>query len=111
MVVAARPHLEEAPLTAPSGGPAETAPEPPRARRWRPDPWSLLAVPGLLVLLAFFGSALWFVIPLFLYWVCRLWLFAHRGHVQEDPIVFAIKDRASYVIGALVALTMLLATL
>lgn len=62
MVVAARPHLEEAPLTAPSGGPAETAPEPPRARRWRPDPWSLLAVPGLLVLLAFFGSALWFVI-------------------------------------------------
>lgn len=56
-------------------------------------------------------SVLWLVVPLFLYWVSRLWLFGHRGKVQDDPIVFAIKDPASYIIAALVALTMLLATI
>lgn len=54
---------------------------------------------------------LWLVVPLFLYWVSRLWLFGHRGKVQDDPIVFAIKDPASYVIAALVAVTMLIAKL
>ncbi|HEY0304466.1 MAG TPA: hypothetical protein VGC44_05820, partial [Longimicrobiales bacterium] len=54
---------------------------------------------------------LWLVVPLFLYWVSRLWLFGHRGKVQDDPIVFAIKDPASYVIAALVAATMVIATL
>jgi hypothetical protein len=56
-------------------------------------------------------SALWLVVPLFLYWVSRLWLFGHRGKVQDDPIVFAIKDPASYIIAVLIAAVMLLATL
>ncbi|HET9439147.1 MAG TPA: UbiA family prenyltransferase [Longimicrobiales bacterium] len=56
-------------------------------------------------------SALWLVVPLFLYWVSRIWLFGHRGKVQDDPIVFAIKDPASYVIAVLIAAIMVLATL
>ncbi len=56
-------------------------------------------------------EVLWLVVPLFLYWVSRLWLFGHRGKVQDDPIVFAIKDPASYAIAALVAATMVIAKL
>jgi 4-hydroxybenzoate polyprenyltransferase len=44
---------------------------------------------------------LWLICPLALYWVSRLWLLAHRGQVDEDPIVFALRDRTSYLVGAL----------
>ena len=40
------------------------------------------------------------VCPLLLYWISRIWLIAHRGQMHSDPIVFALKDRASYFIGA-----------
>jgi 4-hydroxybenzoate polyprenyltransferase/phosphoserine phosphatase len=39
--------------------------------------------------------------PLLLYWVSRVWLIAHRGQMHDDPIVFAVKDPASYLVGAL----------
>jgi len=48
--------------------------------------------------------------PLLLYWVSRVWLIAHRGKMHDDPIVFALKDRASYVVGALTLLVLWLAT-
>jgi len=48
--------------------------------------------------------------PLLLYWVSRVWLLAHRGEMHEDPIVFAIKDRASYVVGFLILLVLWLAS-
>jgi 4-hydroxybenzoate polyprenyltransferase/phosphoserine phosphatase len=41
------------------------------------------------------------VCPLLLFWISRVWLIAHRGQMHDDPIVFAIKDRVSYLIGAL----------
>lgn len=56
-------------------------------------------------------EVLWTIVPLFLYWVSRLWLFGHRGKVQDDPIVFAIKDPASYIVAGLVMAVMLVATL
>jgi 4-hydroxybenzoate polyprenyltransferase len=43
-------------------------------------------------------SILWLVVPLMLYWSSRLWLLADRGEIDEDPLLFATKDRASYVI-------------
>lgn len=46
---------------------------------------------------------LWALVPLLLYWVSRVWLIAHRGHMHDDPIVFAIRDRASYAVLALAA--------
>jgi 4-hydroxybenzoate polyprenyltransferase len=45
---------------------------------------------------------LWLMCPLLLYWVSRLWLLAHRGDLNEDPIVFAVYDEISYLIGILV---------
>ncbi len=48
--------------------------------------------------------------PLLLYWISRVWLFAHRGFMHDDPIVFALKDRVSYCIGALTLGVVWLAT-
>lgn len=52
---------------------------------------------------------LWLICPLMLYWVSRVWLLAQRGQMNQDPIVFAIKDRVSYVLGAIAAGVMMLA--
>jgi 4-hydroxybenzoate polyprenyltransferase len=39
--------------------------------------------------------------PLFLYWITRLWFKANRGEVPQDPVVFALTDRTSYIAGIL----------
>ena len=61
---------------------------------------------------AFYGEAklLWFVLPVLFYWLTRMWIIAHRGEMIEDPIVFTIKDRVSYVALAIIILTMLAAS-
>jgi len=41
---------------------------------------------------------LWLICPLVLYWITRVWLLVHSGHLDEDPVVFAIRDRVSLVI-------------
>jgi 4-hydroxybenzoate polyprenyltransferase/phosphoserine phosphatase len=53
---------------------------------------------------------LWLICPLLLFWMSRVWLLAHRGQMHEDPVVFAIGDRASYVVGAAVALVLFVAS-
>ncbi len=30
---------------------------------------------------------LWLICPLLLFWISRMWLLAHRGEVDEDPIL------------------------
>ena len=52
---------------------------------------------------------LWLGLPILLYWLGRVWLLAHRGLVHEDPLLFALRDRASYVAGVAMALTIWLA--
>lgn len=47
------------------------------------------------------AERLWFLLPLMLYWISRIWIFAARGTLHDDPVVFAIKDRVSYVVLAL----------
>jgi len=49
------------------------------------------------------------VCPLLLYWISRVWLIAHRSQMHDDPIVFALRDRASYVVGALTFVVLWLA--
>jgi 4-hydroxybenzoate polyprenyltransferase len=46
---------------------------------------------------------LWLLCPLALYWVSRLWLLARRGAVDEDPVLFALRDPPSWLVGALAA--------
>jgi 4-hydroxybenzoate polyprenyltransferase len=40
---------------------------------------------------------LWLICPLLLYWITRIWFFAKRGALHEDPILFALKDRVSWI--------------
>lgn len=54
-------------------------------------------------------KALWLGCPLILYWMSRLWLFAQRGKLRGDPLLFALSDRMSYFCIALLALVMYLA--
>jgi len=41
---------------------------------------------------------LWIVFPALLYWISRVWLLACRGQMNEDPVLFALKDVPSYFI-------------
>lgn len=52
---------------------------------------------------------IWLACPLLLYWICRAWLLAHRGLMHDDPIVFALKDRCSWLIGVVLATVFILA--
>ncbi|MCY4043487.1 MAG: UbiA family prenyltransferase [Cellvibrionales bacterium] len=45
---------------------------------------------------------LWVACVILLYWISRMWLLAHRGEMDDDPIFFAIKDKASLITAVLV---------
>ena len=75
---------------------------------------------AILVLSLYFNSSdvkqlythiwpLWLVCLSLLYWLSRIWLLAKRNQLSEDPIVFAFKDRVSILVGAIVAILMLIA--
>lgn len=48
------------------------------------------------------GVFLWLVIPTMFYWIGNIWIEAGRGAVHDDPIIFALKNRASLASGAFV---------
>jgi 4-hydroxybenzoate polyprenyltransferase len=52
---------------------------------------------------------IWFLCPLLLYWIGRMWLVAHRGRMRDDPVVFALRDRTSRILILLMLGTVLLA--
>jgi drug/metabolite transporter (DMT)-like permease len=52
-------------------------------------------------------AMLWLVCPLMLYWIGRIWLLAHRGEVEDDPLMFAIRDWVTWLV-ALIGATILL---
>lgn len=51
-----------------------------------PEVVRLYARPGLL----------WLVCPVLLYWLVRIWLLTLRGRMEYDPLLFALRDPASY---------------
>jgi 4-hydroxybenzoate polyprenyltransferase len=48
------------------------------------------------------NSRLWLLVPVLLLWLSRLWLKASRGDLHEDPVVYAITDPRSLLLGAAV---------
>ncbi|WP_323765418.1 UbiA family prenyltransferase [Marinovum sp.] len=38
---------------------------------------------------------LWLTVPLLMFWIYRTWMWAIRGKVGDDPVIFALKDRIS----------------
>jgi 4-hydroxybenzoate polyprenyltransferase len=53
---------------------------------------------------------LWMLCVLVLYWISRMWLLAWRGEVDDDPVVFAIRDPTSWAVAALAAVVIRLGT-
>jgi H+/Cl- antiporter ClcA len=54
---------------------------------------------------------LWAVVPLMLFWVSWIWIKAHRGQMHDDPIVFASRDLTSRIVGALLIVVFVAASL
>jgi len=52
---------------------------------------------------------IWLSCPILLFWISRVWLVTHRGEMNDDPVLFAVKDRVSLMAGASFALVFALA--
>ncbi len=55
-------------------------------------------------------AILWLAVPVLLYWMSRVWFLAHRGELHEDPLLFALRDPASYATGIAILAVMVAAT-
>jgi len=55
------------------------------------------------------ATRLWLLLPVLLLWISRLWLLASRGELDEDPVVYAITDKRSLLLGVLVVAIVLFA--
>ena len=53
---------------------------------------------------------MWLMVPLMLLWISRVWLLASRGEMNEDPVIFAVTDRMSLLIGLAVVAVAVFAT-
>jgi hypothetical protein len=42
------------------------------------------------------------ICPVLLYWFGRIWIVAGRGRMHSDPIIFALRDRASLITAAVI---------
>jgi len=42
---------------------------------------------------------MWAAVPVLLFWVSWMWMQAHRGNMHDDPLVYAVKDKASLAAG------------
>ena len=49
------------------------------------------------------ADVLWLVCPVMLYWISRVWMLAYRNQMDDDPVVFAVKDPKSYAMAAIIA--------
>jgi 4-hydroxybenzoate polyprenyltransferase len=47
-------------------------------------------------------ARLWLLVPVLLLWLSWLWLLASRDELHEDPVIYAITDKRSLLMGAIV---------
>lgn len=40
----------------------------------------------------------WLCCPLLLYWISRMWIGARRGKIDDDPLVFALREKVSLMV-------------
>jgi 4-hydroxybenzoate polyprenyltransferase len=57
-----------------------------------------------------FPKFLWLAVPIVVYWISMMWINASRGSVDDDPIVTMITNPASWIVGALLATIVVVAT-
>jgi len=54
-------------------------------------------------------EVLWLVCPVMLYWITRIWMLAYRNQMDDDPVVFAVRDPKSYAMAAILGAILFLA--
>lgn len=71
----------------------------------------LLFVTSEALLSGAYANPLWlYAVPAPVFaWQLRIWLFSHRGLLHDDPVVFALRDRVSLLLGLVMALFVALA--
>lgn len=59
----------------------------------------------------FYGNPTWlWVFPVVLFlWTARVWLVGQRGQLHDDPVAFALKDRQSLAMGAVMVAAFIMA--
>ncbi|ALO47186.1 UbiA family prenyltransferase [Pseudohongiella spirulinae] len=57
-----------------------------------------------------YNEIVWIALPFMLFWISWMWLQANRGQMHDDPLVFAVKDKASLAAGVGFAAVLVLAT-
>jgi 4-hydroxybenzoate polyprenyltransferase/phosphoserine phosphatase len=53
----------------------------------------------------------WGEVPVTLFWISWMWVQAHRGQMNDDPLIFALKDKASLLAGAAFVAVLIAGTL
>ncbi|MGR9053748.1 MAG: UbiA family prenyltransferase, partial [Gammaproteobacteria bacterium] len=48
-------------------------------------------------------EVVWGAVPVVLFWISWMWMQAHRGRMHDDPLIYAVKDKASLLAGAVFA--------
>lgn len=56
------------------------------------------------------NNVLWFAIPVLMYWIGNLWLTAGRNELNDDPVIFAIKNKKSLIAGIFLLVIFVLAS-
>ncbi len=52
---------------------------------------------------------LWIGCPILIYWIARIMMLAHRRMIDDDPVIFALKDKVSWLSMAAICAAILLA--
>jgi len=55
------------------------------------------------------SQLLWGAVPILAFWISYVWVRAGRGEVDQDPVLFAIRDKISLISGSLLLAVFLLA--
>lgn len=53
-----------------------------------------------------YSEFLWLICLILLYWISRIWMLAARNLLHEDPVIFALKDKISWVLILLAGITL-----
>ncbi|MCW1884447.1 UbiA family prenyltransferase [Luteolibacter flavescens] len=43
----------------------------------------------------------WGICVVAFYWITRIWFITHRGEMHDDPVVFALKDPGTWILGVI----------
>jgi 4-hydroxybenzoate polyprenyltransferase/phosphoserine phosphatase len=55
-------------------------------------------------------TVLWLICPILLYWITRVWFLGQRQQMPDDPVLFALRDRISYLAAVVVVVLLAVAS-